>query len=108
MKNLIPISQYPELIDIIEDTYTDGIDRILSGEIRDDGSISIIALDGVKKLDIEINDTTIQIKLLNPDSFDETNNVNPQQKGGWQPDGSYLLIDYFDTYHVALPDERSD
>ena len=92
MSTQIPVNQYPEWIDIIEDTYTDGIDRILSAEIRDDDSISIIALDGVKKLAIEINDTTIQIKLLNPDIFDETN-VNHRRKGGLQPDGSFILDD---------------
>jgi hypothetical protein len=66
MPILIPQADYPELIDIINETYTDGLDRILAAEIDDRDNIICLAQDGDKQLAIEITDSDIKIKLYNP------------------------------------------
>ncbi len=63
--NLIPENVYPDLIALINETYTDEVDRILSAGVDDRGNILCAAQDGDKKLAIEITDSDIKIKLFN-------------------------------------------
>jgi hypothetical protein len=63
----IPIGLYPDLMDLIDATYLDRIDEIISA--REDGDIiNVVARDGSKRLAIEITDNDIVIGLLNPTS----------------------------------------
>jgi hypothetical protein len=70
MPILIPQTDYPELIDIINETYTDGLDRILAAEVADDDSIVCVGQDGVKQIAVKITDTDIQIRLIDPNQIE--------------------------------------
>ncbi len=74
----IPETDYPELIDIIDETYTDGLDRILVAEIADDDSIVCVGQDGDKKLAIQITDSDIKIKLFNSNPTAQLSAVSAQ------------------------------
>jgi hypothetical protein len=69
----IPQAEYPELIDIINETYTDELDQILAAEVADDDSIVCVGQDGIKQIAVKITDTDIQIRLINPDRVDDSN-----------------------------------
>jgi hypothetical protein len=62
----IPTKSYSALIDLINETYTDEVDRILSAGVDDRDNIICLAQDGDKRLAIEITDINIKIKLYNP------------------------------------------
>ena len=59
---IIPPESYPDLIGLINITYTDEVEQILSAGVDENGSIICLAQDGNKQLAIEIGDD-IQIKL---------------------------------------------
>jgi phage gp29-like protein len=67
MTKPIPATEYPILISIVNESYTDGLDRILSARENDDGSIVCVGQDGVKQVACKITDTKVEIRLLNPD-----------------------------------------
>ena len=68
-----------DLMDIINESYTDGIDEIVSAETQDapgfeGDDLFVVALDGQKRLGIRINETRpgkdqITIKLLKPNEI---------------------------------------
>lgn len=59
---------YPILISIINESYTDELDRISSARENDDGSILVVGIDGGKQVACKISDDRIRIRLLNPDA----------------------------------------
>ena len=63
---LIPTERYPNLIQLINITYTDEVEQILSAGVDDSGAIVCLAQDGNKRLAIKIGDDDIQIRLSNP------------------------------------------
>jgi phage gp29-like protein len=64
--NPIPETSYPDLISLINQTYTDRVEQILSAGVDEAGNIICLAQDGSKQLAIEITDTDIKIKLFSP------------------------------------------
>jgi hypothetical protein len=75
----IPEADYPELVKIINGTYSDGIDKILAAKVTKGGEILVVAQDGLKQLAIQIKGDEIAIKSLSqkapkgvkPESFEE-------------------------------------
>jgi phage gp29-like protein len=65
----IPLSEYPTLMSIVNESYTDGLDRILNAQINDDDSIVCVGQDGIKQVACKITDTNVSIRLLNPDQI---------------------------------------
>ncbi len=63
----IPPYKYPKLINIINGTYSDGIDEIVSARTEDDKAILCICRDGRKQLDVKITSDEITIRLMNAD-----------------------------------------
>jgi phage gp29-like protein len=61
----IPVEAYPDLIQLINITYTDEVEQILSAGVEENGDIICLAQDGNKQLSVKIGDN-IQIKLFNP------------------------------------------
>jgi hypothetical protein len=68
MPTPIPPYKYPKLINIINDTYSDGIDEIVSARTEDDKTILCICRDGRKQLAVKITSDEIAIRLMNPES----------------------------------------
>lgn len=66
---LIPPERYPNLIQLINKTYTDEVEQILSAGADENGTIICLAQDGNKQLAIEIGDDDIQIRLFNPQAI---------------------------------------
>jgi hypothetical protein len=66
MSTLIPEEAYPKLIVLINETYTDEVDRIISGRVDENDTILCIAQDGNKQLAVKITDKDIAIKLVSP------------------------------------------
>ena len=66
-------SLYPLLRSIIDESYTDGIDRITSARENDDGTILAVGVDGTKQIACKISDDNIKIRLLNPDAVSTKN-----------------------------------
>lgn len=62
----IKTSEYPDLIEIINETYRDEVERIISARFDDAGDIICVAQDGKKQLAVKISDSDIRIKLMNP------------------------------------------
>ncbi len=62
----IPPTEYPILIELIDEVYTDRVDRIVNAEIDNDDNIICIAQDGPKQIAVKIDATSVQIKLLIP------------------------------------------
>lgn len=60
----IPVSEYPTLLGIIDNHYTNGLDEILSARQSDDGSIICVGRDEAKQIAIKITDEGIKLKLL--------------------------------------------
>jgi phage gp29-like protein len=68
MPTPIDATDYPELIALINGTYSDKVERILSAQIQDDGNtIVAICQDGKKQVAAQIDGESIKIKLLNPE-----------------------------------------
>jgi hypothetical protein len=63
----IPPYKYPKLINIINGTYSDGIDEIVSARTEDDKTILCICRDGRKQLAVKITSDEIAIRLMNAD-----------------------------------------
>lgn len=63
---LIPETSYPDLISLINETYTDRVEQILNAGVDDNENIVCLAQDGNKQLAIEITDNDIKIKLFKP------------------------------------------
>jgi hypothetical protein len=63
---LIPPDRYPNLIQLINRTYTDEVEQILSAGADENGTIICLAQDGRKQLAIEIGDDDVQIRRFNP------------------------------------------
>jgi phage gp29-like protein len=100
MPILIPQADYPELIDIINETYTDELDRILSAQIADDDSIVCTGQDGTKRIAVKITDTKIQFRLINdnaqfsqPEPDDPIDPILTQLK----PIGDATFTEWFTT-----------
>jgi hypothetical protein len=55
---------YPQLITLINETYTDKVESIIAAQVDDDDGIDAIAMDGRKRLAAKIADNGIQIKHL--------------------------------------------
>ncbi len=70
MPTEIPKEQYPTLIDLINETYTDGVDSVQSGRVEDDGAIVAIATDENRVIAFQYTDSQVSFKLVNPDSVD--------------------------------------
>jgi hypothetical protein len=64
--NQLLTESFPVLIDLINETYTDRVEQILSAGIDENGTVTCVAQDGAKKLSIQIADTGIKIGLYNP------------------------------------------
>jgi hypothetical protein len=63
---LIPPDRYPNLIQLINRTYTDEVEQILSAGADENGTIICLAQDGRKQLAIEIGDDDVQISKTHP------------------------------------------
>jgi hypothetical protein len=61
---------YPLLISIIDESYTDGLDRISSARLNEDGTALVVGMDGAKQIGVKISDSNIKIRILNPDPID--------------------------------------
>jgi hypothetical protein len=57
---------YPELMRIINMTYTDRVEQVEGAKIDDQDAIVAICRDGAKRLAIKIADSGISIKMMNP------------------------------------------
>ena len=68
--NTIAPNLYPLLISIIDESYTDGLDRISSARLNDDDTVLVVGIDGAKQIGVKISDLNIKIRLLNPDPID--------------------------------------
>lgn len=66
---LIPPDRYPNLIQLINKTYTDEVEQILSAGADENGTIICLAQDGNKQLAINVGDDDIQIRLFNPQAI---------------------------------------
>lgn len=64
--NPIPTASYPDLISLINETYTDDVEQILGAGVDKSNNIICLAQDGSKQLAIEITNDDIKIKLFNP------------------------------------------
>jgi hypothetical protein len=63
----IPPEQYPTLAQLINATYTDRVEQILTAGFDDNDNILGVALDGSKQIAFEIGDNNkIKIRLVNP------------------------------------------
>jgi hypothetical protein len=61
---------YPLLISVIDESYTDGLDRISSARLNDDDTVLVVGMDGAKQIGVKISDSNIKIRLLNSDPID--------------------------------------
>jgi hypothetical protein len=66
MKKILTDS-YPALISLINETYADHVEQILSAGVDENENIICLAQDGLKQLAILISDTDIKIKLAGGD-----------------------------------------
>jgi hypothetical protein len=77
---LIPPESYPGLIQLVNRTYTDEVDQILSAGADENGTIICLAQDGNKQLAIEIGDNDVQIRLFNPTAqFNQSKQNTPDR-----------------------------
>jgi hypothetical protein len=60
----IPPEQYPELMSLVNQTYTDRIESIEAARIEENGDFLIVARDGNKRLAIRMTDDDISIRLM--------------------------------------------
>jgi phage gp29-like protein len=67
MPTPIEAAQYPALITLINGTYSDKVESILSAQIQDDDSILAIGQDGKKQIAVQITEDNIKIRLINPE-----------------------------------------
>ena len=99
-KSINPINQakYPKLISLINQTYLDGVEQILSAGIDENENIICLAQDGLKQLAIEITDTDIKIKLFNPTSqFAEQPDPIEPNLAQLKPIGDATFTEWFTT-----------
>jgi hypothetical protein len=70
MPTPIPQTEYPTYIQLVNITYQDRIEQLLSAQLQDDGD-TVIALgqDGIKRIAFKITSETIEFKLLNPEDI---------------------------------------
>jgi hypothetical protein len=87
-------SEYPVLLKLLNETYTDKADSILSAKIEDDGKIIAIAKDGPKKLYVTITQDQIKFQLLNPEVVKAGKSAGKSDfsEGGAEPDPVDPLI----------------
>ncbi len=67
MPTQIAPAQYPDLITLINGTYSDKIESIVTAQLQDDESIIAIGLDGQKQIAAQITEANIKIRLINPE-----------------------------------------
>ncbi len=67
MPTTIEPAQYPALITLINGTYSDKIESIVTAQLQDDESIIAIGLDGQKQIAAQITEENIKIRLINPE-----------------------------------------
>lgn len=68
----IPSSLYPKLLDLINETYSDGMDSIESAQVDEDGTIEAIAIDEGTKYACRYQDGAIEIKHLSDGASSKT------------------------------------
>jgi hypothetical protein len=70
MPTPIPQTEYPTLIELINLTYQDKIEQLLSAQLQDDDD-TIVALgkDGIKLIAFEITSEMIEFRLVNPEDI---------------------------------------
>jgi phage gp29-like protein len=74
----VPVETFPQLIALINETYTDEIDRLVDASVDDRDNIFCVAIDGTKRLAIKIDDSDIQIKLISSTAeFAAHENISP-------------------------------
>jgi hypothetical protein len=61
----IPTTDYPALIEIINQTYTSGLDAILAAKMVGKNKMLVLGQDGSKQLAIELSPKNIAIKWIN-------------------------------------------
>lgn len=66
--NSIDSDDYSDLMDFINQHYTDGLDSILEARVNDDGTTLCVGLDGTKKVAVKITGNHIEIRLLSDDT----------------------------------------
>jgi phage gp29-like protein len=72
MPTTIAPTNHATLLKLINGTYSDKVERILSAQIQDDGTTVVaIAQDGKKQIAAQIDGEKIKIKLLNPEVVKE-------------------------------------
>lgn len=70
MPTPIPPTEHSALAKIVNGTYLDKVEKILSARIEDDNdTITAVAQDGVKRLAVKITSSGISFKLLNPNAI---------------------------------------
>jgi phage gp29-like protein len=67
MPKTIAPAQHPALITLINGTYSDKIESIVTAQLQDDESIIAIGLDGQKQIAAQITEDNIKIRLINPE-----------------------------------------
>jgi phage gp29-like protein len=70
MPTTIESTEYPTLLNIINGTYRDEVEQILSAQLQDDDSTVAIGLDGKKQVAALITENRIKVRLLNPDDIE--------------------------------------
>jgi hypothetical protein len=78
-------SEFPNLIEIVNETYLDQVESILDARIEANGDILVVAQDGPKTLAVKITGTEILIRLVNPDEIDPDGSQEPQEGGSDLP-----------------------
>lgn len=95
MPTTIAPAQYPDLITLINGTYSDKIESIVTAQLQDDDSIIAIGLDGQKQIAAQITEDNIKIRLINPevvkadfaegDDADTVDSYREQMRGAGGP-----------------------
>jgi hypothetical protein len=67
MPATIPLSSYPMLMNLINQTYLDRVEQISAAQVDDASNIIAVALDGRKKLVCKVTDSDIEVRLMGGD-----------------------------------------
>jgi hypothetical protein len=103
----IKSTDFPTLIRIIDESYTDGLDGISSARLNDDGTILAIGMDGAKQIGAKISDTEIKIRILNPEPID-TNSANFSDSNIYEQLGMRLVQLALEEVEFAAPKAKNN
>jgi hypothetical protein len=86
MPQTISSDQYPLVIELINETYTDEVEQIVEAQIEDNGAITAIAIDEDRIVGFRYTDNQVSTRILNPDDLE--NDQEPDLEQEADPDQS--------------------